>query len=105
VNEKKIGAVFAALGDPTRRHVVECLAEEGALTATELSARVPVTRQAITKHLSTLAEAGLVSSEAEGREVRYHLTPEPMNEAVGWIADTGAEWDSRLKRLRDRFAR
>jgi DNA-binding transcriptional ArsR family regulator len=105
VNEKRIGAVFSALGDATRRHVVECLAEEGALTATELAERVPVTRQAIAKHLSTLAEAGLVASEPQGREVRYHLTPGPMSEAVGWIADTGAEWDSRLRRLRDHFAR
>ena len=105
MSEKQIGAVFSALGDPTRRHVVECLAEEGALTATELSERVPVTRQAIAKHLSTLAEAGLVASESQGREVRYRLTPEPMNEAVGWMAETGADWDSRLKRLRDRFAR
>src|SRR4051794_7526831 len=105
MKEERIGAVFAALGDSTRRHVVECLAEEGALTATELAERVPVTRQAIAKHLSTLADAGLVSPEPQGREVRYHLTPGPMNEAVGWIADTGAEWDSRLRRLRQRFAR
>jgi DNA-binding transcriptional ArsR family regulator len=105
MKEERIEAVFSALGDSTRRHVVECLASEGALTATELADRVPVTRQAIAKHLSTLAEAGLVASEAQGREVRYRLTPEPMNDAVGWIADTGSEWDDRLRRLRGRFAR
>jgi DNA-binding transcriptional ArsR family regulator len=105
MRDERIGAVFSALGDPTRRHVVECLANEGEMTATELAEQIPVTRQAITKHLATLSDAGLVSAEAHGREVRYRLTPAPMRHAVAWLAETGAEWDERLARLRSRFPR
>jgi DNA-binding transcriptional ArsR family regulator len=93
-------AVFSALSDPTRREVVGHLAEQGALTATEIAARLPVTRQAVTKHLAALADAGLVASTREGREVRYTFTPGPMADAVGWMADVGSEWDTRLDALR-----
>jgi DNA-binding transcriptional ArsR family regulator len=103
MKDELIGAVFSALGDATRRQVIEVLANEGEMTATELAAEIPVTRQAIAKHLSTLSEAGLVASEAHGREVRYRLTPAPMRQAVAWMAETGAEWDERLARLRARF--
>ena len=95
-----IDAVFAALADPTRRQVVRALAEGGAATATELAGQFPVSRQAVVKHLSALGTAGLVTGEREGREVRYHLTPGPLNEAVSWISAVGAEWDDRLARLR-----
>jgi len=105
VKDERVGMVFAALGDPTRRQVVESLASEGEMTATELAEQIPVTRQAIAKHLATLSEAGLVSAEAHGREVRYRLTPAPMRQAVAWLAETGAEWDERLARLRSRFPR
>ena len=60
---------------------------------------MPITRQAIVKHLASLAEAGLVSAEREGRQVRYRLTPGPLNEAMWWIAELGAEWDDRLQAL------
>ena len=103
MKKNEIGAVFNALGDPTRLQVVEALASEGEMTATELASQIPVTRQAIAKHLSTLSEAGLVAAETHGREVRYHLTPAPMRHAVARIAETGAEWDERLARLRARF--
>jgi DNA-binding transcriptional ArsR family regulator len=103
VKDEHVGAVFAALGDPTRRQVVERLASEGEMTATELAEQIPVTRQAIAKHLATLSEVGLVSAQAQGREVRYRLTPAPMRQAVAWLAETGAEWDERLARLRSRF--
>jgi len=103
MKKNEIGAVFNALGDPTRLQVVESLASEGEMTATELAEQIPVTRQAIAKHLATLSEAGLVSSESHGREVRYRLTPAPMRQAVAWLAETGAEWDERLARLRSRF--
>jgi DNA-binding transcriptional ArsR family regulator len=93
-------AVFSALADATRRRVVGRLAERGALTATELAAELPVTRQAVSKHLSALAEAGLVTAQREGREVRYRFTPGPMTEAVSWMADVGSEWDGRLEALR-----
>jgi DNA-binding transcriptional ArsR family regulator len=98
-------AVFQALADPTRREVVSRLAAEGSMTATELAAGLPVSRQAVAKHLSALAEAGLVSPTREGREVRYRFTPGPMSDAVGWIADVGAEWDVRLDALKRHLAR
>ncbi|MGH9195197.1 MAG: ArsR/SmtB family transcription factor [Acidimicrobiia bacterium] len=93
-------AVFSALSDETRRHVMVALAKGGPVSATRLAEQIPITRQAVAKHLDALEQAGLVSSERVGRETRYQLTPEPMTQALDWIADVGAEWDSRLKRLR-----
>ena len=90
--------VFAALADPTRRHLLEALATHEA-SATELAAGLPVTRQAVSKHLATLEAAGLVSSERRGRETHYRLTPQPLTEAIGWIAHVGAQWDDRLESL------
>lgn len=97
-------AVFAALADPTRREVLRHLAA-GPVTQTELAGRLPVSRQAVAKHLATLAEAGLVVPERTGREVRYRLTPGPMVEAASWMADVGSAWDRRLAALRGRLQR
>jgi DNA-binding transcriptional ArsR family regulator len=91
--------VFAALGDPTRRAVLEQVAARGEVTATELAAALPITRQAIAKHLGVLAGAGLVAPRREGRETRYAPTPEPLGDAIAWMADLGARWDARLARL------
>jgi DNA-binding transcriptional ArsR family regulator len=96
--------VFDALGDPTRRHLVETLAEREA-TATELAAELPVTRQAVAKHLTALREAGLVESRRSGRETLYRLEPAPLNRAAAWIAQVGGAWDARLGRLRDHLER
>jgi DNA-binding transcriptional ArsR family regulator len=95
----RIDAVFSALGDPTRRRVVRLLSR-GPSTATELANDLPISRQAIAKHLSALDEAGLVSAERSGREVRYRLTPGPMADAASWLGDVGARWDRRLDALR-----
>jgi ArsR family transcriptional regulator, cadmium/lead-responsive transcriptional repressor len=95
-----VEAVFAALSSSTRREILEDLATQGPQTASQLQARHPVSRQAISKHLGALAGAGLVESTRDGREVRYRVTPEPLAGAVSWIADIGAEWDRRLERLR-----
>lgn len=92
------GAVFAALGDPTRRQVVTYLTE-GPATATGLARRLPVSRQAVAKHLAALEDAGLVAPARAGRETRYALTPEPMADAIAWMAAVGAAWDGRLARL------
>jgi ArsR family transcriptional regulator, cadmium/lead-responsive transcriptional repressor len=92
-------AVFEALADATRRQVMRLLAEAGPATATELAGDLPVTRQAVAKHLATLAEAGLVTSDRQGRETRYQLTPEPLAEAVSWMASVGSQWDDRLQAL------
>jgi DNA-binding transcriptional ArsR family regulator len=91
--------VFDALADPNRRYVLEALAQRDTATATELAAEMPVTRQAVAKHLAALNEAGLVESRREGRETRYELTPGPLGAAMDWMAGVGAEWDSRLTKL------
>jgi len=95
------GRVFGALADPSRRYVVEALAQRGTATATELASELQVTRQAVAKHFAALSEAGLVESRREGRETRYELTPQPLAAALDWMADVGAEWDSRLARLQE----
>lgn len=97
-------AVFSALADPTRRQVIRALSEQGPATATGLAANLPVTRQAVTKHLSALANAGLVTSSRRGREKLYQISPRPLTDAVSWMADLGARWDERLAALRDHVA-
>jgi DNA-binding transcriptional ArsR family regulator len=91
--------VFAALADPSRRYIVEALAVRGDATATELAAELPVTRQAVTKHLGALAEAGLIAGARAGRETRYRLTPGPLADAAEWMTRVGSEWDERLAAL------
>jgi DNA-binding transcriptional ArsR family regulator len=93
------GTVFSALADPTRRRLLSAIAAHPA-TATELAGELPISRQAVVKHLNTLAQAGLLEREREGRDVRYRVTPEPLSEAVTWIAGVGGEWDTRLAALR-----
>jgi DNA-binding transcriptional ArsR family regulator len=97
--------VFDALGDPSRRFLLETLSARGAATATELAAELPVTRQAVSKHLAVLARAGLVTSEHAGRETQYRVTPAPLEDAIEWMARVGGEWDARLARLRRHLAR
>ena len=91
-------AVFAALADPTRRAVIGRLAQEP-LSASALAGELPVSRQAVAKHLAALDRAGLVATRREGRELRYSLDPAPMGEAMAWMASVGAQWDERLSRL------
>jgi DNA-binding transcriptional ArsR family regulator len=98
--ERHVDAVFSALSDPTRRAVIRSLSDVGPSTVTELAARLPVSRQAVAKHLEALELAGLVSATTSGRSRRYRLTPRPMTEAMAWMADVGAEWDERLESLR-----
>jgi DNA-binding transcriptional ArsR family regulator len=97
-------AIFSALADPTRREVIRALSRQGPSTATGLAANLPVTRQAVTKHLSSLADAGLVTSARRGREKVYQISPRPLTDAVSWMADLGARWDERLAALRDHVA-
>ena len=78
--------VFSALADPTRRAILELLAGFGAATATQLTGRFPVTRQAITKHLAALGDAGLVRSERVGREQRFHVDASALATAREWMA-------------------
>jgi DNA-binding transcriptional ArsR family regulator len=92
--------LFAALADPTRRHLVERLASGGNASATALAAELPISRQAVAKHLAALGNAGLVEGHRSGRETLYELRPQRLDEAAKWIASVGAEWDDRLDRLR-----
>jgi DNA-binding transcriptional ArsR family regulator len=94
--------VFTALADPTRREILAALASGGPATATDLATRLPITRQAIAKHLALLAEAGLVSSEpGERRRVRYRLRSAPMQVAQQFLAALARDWDRQLDALQD----
>jgi DNA-binding transcriptional ArsR family regulator len=93
--------LFAALADPTRRAVFERLSSQGPASATTLAAELPVTRQAVAKHLAALDEAGLVERTTVGREVRYTAVIDPLTDVTSWVSRVGAEWDARLSRLRD----
>lgn len=95
----RAGAVFGALSDPRRRALLAEIAQHPAATATELAAELPISRQAVLKHLNALADAGLLDRERSGREVRYHVTPAPLSDAVSWMAAVGAQWDDRLAAL------
>jgi DNA-binding transcriptional ArsR family regulator len=70
------------------------------MSPTEVADELPVTRQAVTKHLEVLMHAGLVAQAKRGRETRYSLTPEPINDALAWMTEVGAAWDARLDRLK-----
>jgi len=96
----RAGAVFGALSDPTRRQLLAAIAQHPAATATELAAELPISRQAVLKHLTALGEAGLLDRQRLGREVRYRVTPEPLSDAVSWMAEVGGEWDHRLRSLK-----
>jgi DNA-binding transcriptional ArsR family regulator len=101
----RVDGVFEALGDPSRRALVEAVAARGDATATELAAELPVTRQAVSKQLAALADAGLLRSTRSGRETRYEVTPEPLGDAVAWMVEVGAVWDERLAKLAGTLAR
>jgi DNA-binding transcriptional ArsR family regulator len=98
-------AVFGALADPTRRSLLEAIASGPGVTATELAAQLPISRQAVVKHLAALEDGGLLDRERSGRDVRYRVTPAPLSDAVSWIAAVGGQWDERLESLRRAFPR
>ena len=94
--------VFTALADPSRRAILAALAASGPATATDLAARLPITRQAIAKHLALLADAGLVAAETgERRRVRYRLRSAPMQVAQQFLAALARDWDRQLDALKD----
>ena len=95
-----VDGVLAALADPTRRSVLESLVRDGATTATVLARRLPVTRQAVGKHLSTLERAGLVHCRRVGREALYQPDPAPLTSTAQWLTVLAREWDARLDRIR-----
>ncbi|MEO7422137.1 MAG: metalloregulator ArsR/SmtB family transcription factor [Ornithinibacter sp.] len=92
--------LWSAIGDPTRRRMLDLLLTDGAGTATTLSTRLPVTRQAVSKHLLVLDRVGLVHVRPAGRERRYQVDEAQLARAVAQLADVGAAWDARLRRIK-----
>ena len=91
--------VFGALGDPTRQQLIDWMVAEGSGTATVFASRLPISRQAVGKHLAELERAGLTVSEKVGRESIYRPTTETMRVAIEWLAERSSRWESTLERL------
>ncbi len=96
--------MFAALADPTRAQIVEWLDEGGTGTATKFAARLPISRQAVSRHLKELEDAGLIVGTKHGREVRYALQPQLLTETAEWLQERAGRWEQSLQRLADHLA-
>ncbi|MFE3032161.1 ArsR/SmtB family transcription factor [Streptomyces canus] len=92
--------LWSAVGDPTRRRMLDLLLSEGSGTATSLSEQLPVTRQAVAKHLLVLDRVGLVHATTAGREKQFRVDQAQLARAVAQLADVGAAWDARLQRIK-----
>lgn len=92
--------LWSAVGDPTRRRMLDQLLLDGGGTATSLSEHLPVTRQAVAKHFDVLDRAGLVHATAVGREKRYQVDEAQLARAVAQLSSVGATWDARLRRIK-----
>jgi DNA-binding transcriptional ArsR family regulator len=104
----EVDELWSAVGDPTRRRVLDVLLARGEATATAVAGELPVTRQAVAKHLVVLDRAGLVEGRRRGREVRYAVRPERLEAAARSMAQVAAQWDTRLaaiKRIAEAVAR
>ena len=100
VAEKVDDHLWSAIGDPTRRRMLDLLLTQGDGTATTLSDHLPVTRQAVAKHLGVLDRAGLVRVTPTGREKRYRVDDVQLSRAVAQMASVGSTWDARLQRIK-----
>jgi ArsR family transcriptional regulator, cadmium/lead-responsive transcriptional repressor len=92
--------LWSAIGDPTRRRMLDLLLADGGGTATSLSERLPVTRQAVAKHLGVLERAGLAHSAPSGRERRYTVDEDRLARAINQLSDVTQTWDRRLQRIK-----
>lgn len=92
--------LWSAIGDPTRRRMLDMLLADGQGTATTLSQQLPVTRQAVAKHLTVLDRVGLVQAKPAGREKRYHVDEAQLARAVAQLNSVGSAWDARLQRIK-----
>jgi len=97
---EEVRGVLAALADPTRRQLLDVLVDTGRASATTLAGQLPVSRQAVVKHLQVLEAAGLVERVRAGREVLYSARPDPLDASARWLADLSAAWDRRLDALK-----
>lgn len=95
-----VDSVLTALADPMRRRLLELLAAQGEATATTLAQPLPVSRQAVVKHLGVLDAAGLVSADRVGREVRYRVRPAALDATARWMAALATDWDRRLANIK-----
>ena len=95
-----VDSVLVALADPTRRQLLDLLAAQGVGTATTLAKRLPVSRQAVVKHLAVLDAAGLVSGSRVGREVRYAVRPAALDATARWMGALAGDWDRRLAKIK-----
>ena len=93
--------LWSAIGDPTRRRMLDLLLATGAGTATSLSEQLPVTRQAVAKHLGVLDRAGLVQAMPAGRQKRYQVDQAQLERAVAQLNAVGNTWDARLRRIKE----
>ncbi|WP_020574668.1 ArsR/SmtB family transcription factor [Actinopolymorpha alba] len=101
----EVDEVIVALADPTRRRILDVIAAHGEATATTLAAELPVSRQAVVKHLAVLDRSGLVQGRRQGREVLYAVRPDRLDATARWMAGLAAKWEARLagiKRLAER---
>jgi DNA-binding transcriptional ArsR family regulator len=92
--------LWSAIGDPTRRRMLDLLLKEGSGTATSLSDHLPVTRQAVAKHLAVLDRVGLVHAHSAGREKQFRVDEAQLARAVAQLTDVGNAWDARLRRIK-----
>lgn len=93
-------AIFDAVADPTRRALLDRLRTSGPASLSALAEGMPMTRQAVTKHLDVLRGAGLIRIERRGRERVHELEPRPLRAVDAWLTPYAAAWDERLERLR-----
>jgi len=100
VAERIDDELWSAIGDPTRRRILDLLLADGDGTATSLSGQLPVTRQAVAKHLDVLDRVVLVRSTPVGREKRYRVDDAQLARAVAQLSSVGSAWDARLQRIR-----
>jgi DNA-binding transcriptional ArsR family regulator len=92
--------LWSAIGDPSRRQVLDLVVSNGEVSASWLAGRVPFTRQAVYKHLVVLEEAGLVSRRRQGREVLYQIQADRLDQATQAMAQLAAQWDRRLAAIK-----
>jgi DNA-binding transcriptional ArsR family regulator len=100
VADKVDDDLWSAIGDPTRRRMIDLLLIDGVGTATSLGQRLPVSRQAVAKHLTVLDRVGLVRATPAGRERHYRVDDEQLARAAAQLASVGSEWDARLQRIK-----
>jgi ArsR family transcriptional regulator, cadmium/lead-responsive transcriptional repressor len=92
--------LWSAIGDPSRRRVLDLLVTNGGVSASWLAGQVPFSRQAVSKHLAVLEEAGLVTRRKQGREVLFQVEADRLDQAARAMADLAAQWDGRLATIK-----